>query len=162
MSQEWNSLVADVTASGFPFGYFLDELQPDARNYLSRQQAFVLADGIVSADELRRFHEAAARLNVPADFVRPMVAGLERAFRISEVRAGRLQQVQASDVHLATDEFCYFVGGGVRTDSCGQARFLIRDESSLRARALCSRLRAKADSFRGQRSIASLRVSGDD
>lgn len=114
VSREWDSLVADVTASGFPFGYFLDELQPDARNYLSRQRAFVLADGVVTAEELRRFHEAAARLKVSADFVQPMAGGLERAFRISEVRAGRLQQVQVNDVHLASDEFCYFVGGAVR------------------------------------------------
>src|SRR5690349_2346432 len=59
LSAQWDQLIANITSTGFQSSAFLDPLRKECLNWLSRYQAFVLADGVVTDEERRNTYSAA-------------------------------------------------------------------------------------------------------
>ncbi|WP_071289061.1 HNH endonuclease [Mycolicibacterium llatzerense] len=76
--------------------------------WLRRYAAFASADGIITADELRAFHEAALRLKLSASpFLQQLGSSLQRAHTLGRIRSGDLPRVSVHWLHMPIDEHCY-------------------------------------------------------
>lgn len=110
----WDAVLADFQQAGFPPHAGLGELDKLSLNWLSRYVAFVSSDGVLTSDERRSYYAAIQRLALNPAKVQAMTASVERAYALTEIRAGRLQAIRPPDVHLPIDELCYYATTATR------------------------------------------------
>ncbi|HYP28450.1 MAG TPA: HNH endonuclease [Blastocatellia bacterium] len=104
--QEWQQLRNITMQDNIDWNEALQYVRGDALHFLERTLTFAAADGMITDEEERYFHELRKYLLIPSEIARPLTERLNYLKYISGIRQGNLPVIQPS-IHLESDERCH-------------------------------------------------------
>jgi hypothetical protein len=104
--KKWEQLRGYTIQDNLDWTEALKFVRGDALNFLERTLSFATADGIITEEEERYFHELRRYLMIPPEIARPLTERLNYLKTISGIRQGNLPVINSS-IHLESDEGCH-------------------------------------------------------